>query len=50
MNTKTLLTATAAGLAVFLIARALFGPDKYGLARDSMQSQMLAEQDRGLWG
>jgi hypothetical protein len=45
MKTKDLLTAAAAGLVAFFVARAMFGPDKYGLDRNSAQSRMLAEQD-----
>lgn len=48
MNAKSLLTAAAAGLAVYIIARMIWGPDQYGLDRDSEQSRMLAEQDAGL--
>lgn len=48
MKTNELITALAAGLAVYLIAKSVWGTDKYGLDRASQQSQMLAEQDRGL--
>jgi hypothetical protein len=48
MKTSEMITALAAGLAVYLIAKSVWGPDQYGLDRSSQQSQMLAEQDRGL--